>query len=274
MGKFLLLLYGLVFFLCSCATNKESNILLKLPGNIVPKAAIMLKTDETVFSFTLFASPKIQSEHIFINSIDSVTVKISNNEKVLFSISMGKPEISGVLIDDGSSTVTLNSIFRYRYINPAFLDKTTSQFVVYTKDGVYYYQIDSKDIVINKLIDKALTLTPFFRKTGNSAYSVGVDAVRQYIVDGEYIPDSQILIVEIMSLDGKLAWNSGNGKNFLQMIMNVKPEIIGEFYKYEIIWDGKDNNGKILNPGKYTINYIIPAKPESYSATMEMEWIN
>lgn len=272
MSKVLLLFYGIVFFICSCATNKETNTLQKIPGDMVPTVSILLKTDETVFSFTLFASPKIQSEHIYINSIDSVTLEISKKEKILMRIPMGKPEISGVLKNDGTSAVTLNSIFRYRYIDPRFLDETISQFIVYSKDGIYYYQTESKDIVINKLNDKALTLTPFFKKNGKSGYIVGVEAVRQYMVDSEYIPDSQTLIVEILSHDGKTAWNSGKGKNFMQMIMNVKPEIIGESYKYEIIWDGKDNNGKPLIPGNYTINFIIPAKPESYSATMDMEW--
>jgi hypothetical protein len=272
MSKVLLLFYGIVFFICSCATNKETDIHQKIPGNMVPTVSIMLRADETVFSFTLSASPKIQSEHDFINSIDSVTLEISNYEKILLRITMGKPEISGVLKNDGTSAVTLNSIIRYRYIDPAFLDKTTSQFIVYTKDGVYYYQTDSKHIVINNLNDKALTLTPFIKKNEKSGYTIGVEAVRQYIVESEYIPDSQTLIVEILSHDGKTAWNSGKGKNFMQMIMNVKPEIIGESYKYEIIWDGKDNNGKPLNPGRYTFNFIIPAKPESYSATMEMEW--
>lgn len=272
MSKVLLFLNAIVFFICSCATNKETDTQQKIPVDMVPTVSIMLKTDETVFSFTLFASPKIQSEHVFINSIDSVIAEISNNEKVLFSIPMGKPEISGVLINDGNSAVTLNSIFRYRYINPEFLEKTTTKFKIFSKDGVFFYQANTKEIIINKLNDKALTLTPFFKKTEKESYSVGVEAVRQYIVESEYIPDSQTLIVEIISKDGRTIWYSGKDKNYMQMIMNVKPEIIGDTYKYEIIWDGKDNNGKPLSPGKYTINYIIPAKPEVYSATMEMEW--
>jgi flagellar hook assembly protein FlgD len=60
--------------------------------------------------------------------------------------------------------------------------------------------------------------------------------------------------------------------NYLQVILQVRPEKIGDTYKYSLEWNGQTNKGVPATPGNYTANLIIPARPNQYSSTIQFHW--
>ncbi len=254
----------------SCTTGQLA--LKQLPDYCKPQLSVLHRGNETTYSASFSAGAMDYRQHQFIRSVDSVYFELRKGHSIIFDEKSSIPTISGLALDDGNASVTLNTSFSKRLVSNNDLVNTTLRMKIFTKEGQFYYDISTNEIIIHNIKEKALSLTPFFLKSNTGAYSLGVEAFRNYTVEGEYIPDSQILIARITSRDGKLIWDSSNSKNFMQMITKVLPENPGEIYKYELFWDGKDMNGNIPQKDTYTINFIIPAQPESYSATLDIEW--
>jgi hypothetical protein len=118
----------------------------------------------------------------------------------------------------------------------------------------------------------ALDLTPEIEIKNDTLVLFSVQAVRNFVVEDEYIPSSETLRVRIFSTKGAELWNSGQDQVFKQVIMNVLPEKVGETYRYSVEWNGRKNNGALLGPGKYTVVMTIPAKPRPYTASKEFDW--
>ena len=123
---------------------------------------------------------------------------------------------------------------------------------------------DSNEIITG------LDLTPFIEHPGNEDYILGIYAIRTKENRAEYLPTSEALRVEILSSNGGMVWNSGMGKNFLQMTSPVYPEKPGDIYKYYVNWNGKSTKGGRLPNGVYKARMIIPAKPIPYILTTEL----
>lgn len=117
----------------------------------------------------------------------------------------------------------------------------------------------------------ALTLVPFVQTGEESLASIGVNARRNRIVDGEYLPSSEDVRVVVRS-GFKVLWQSNNGMAFLTMIMPVRPETVREVARYSVAWDGTDNTGVPIPPGEYTADIVIPAKPAPYRTEITFTW--
>lgn len=119
--------------------------------------------------------------------------------------------------------------------------------------------------VENGFVDKgALSLKPEIKFSGNQIEFI-LHTKRNYIVEKEYIPNSEDLKILVYSEKGKLIYNSGEGANFFMAIQDVKPIEVGEKHTYKFI-----SKNDFFDKSKiYKIHYIIPAKPEIYSITLD-----
>lgn len=268
--QFLFALLTLIFF--ACASEKAALRFEILPEEFAPAVTVTLNQSELIFSYTLNASGAEGDKHRFIAAVDSVYVFVMHGKDIIIEEKFGVPTISGIAKNDGSSAVTMNAVCRHKPVIPKELANSVTRLKIYTKEGWFYYDISTIDVLINNMKEDALSLTPYFRKKDENTYILGTEAYRNFEPEGEYFPDSQTLIVHIETTSGSVVWNSSEGKNFMQMITDVLPKKPGESYKYELTWNGRDTNGKNMKPGNYIIRYTIPAKPESYSATLEIEW--
>ena len=125
-----------------------------------------------------------------------------------------------------------------------------------------------------KLIEQidAMYLLPFAEENEDGTVTFYMESRRNWKPANEYIPDSEHFRVQIFTKKGNLVWSSSEGKNFMQVIGYVKPEIAGEMHVYKQVWDGKDNSDIPVPKGEYKVVMTIPAKPIEYSTTMDYYW--
>lgn len=117
----------------------------------------------------------------------------------------------------------------------------------------------------------ALSLTPFVRPGDEPSVVIGVNATRNRVIEGEYLPSSEDLRVIIRS-GFKTIWQSNEGMAFLTVITPVRPESLGEVSTYSLDWDGTDTQGQALLPGEYTADIIIPSRPAPYQTQITFTW--
>ncbi len=133
-----------------------------------------------------------------------------------------------------------------------------------------YFRVNCSELSTNEIFNKEfLLLEPGFKKISEDKYKFTLKATRLKERENEYIPDSETLRIELYGVSKMVrkppVWDSSEGKNFMQMVMPVKPEKIGDTYTYELVWDGRDRDGKKISEAIAV--YIIPAKPEAYTVT-------
>lgn len=122
-----------------------------------------------------------------------------------------------------------------------------------------------------KVESKAVELTPFYELQDDGSLKFWVEVRRNWKPTDEYIPNSEMLRVEIYTENGKKIWSSADGKNFMQVINELQPQVPGYMETYSQIWDAK-LDGKIIAPGKYKAIMTIPAKPAPYSTSLYFDW--
>ena len=117
----------------------------------------------------------------------------------------------------------------------------------------------------------ALTLNPFIRPGDEGLVVIGVNATRNRVIEGEYLPSSEDVRVIIRS-GFKTIWQSNQGMAFLTVVSPVRPESVGEVSTYNLDWDGTDAEGQPLAPGDYTADIIIPSRPAPYQTQITFTW--
>jgi hypothetical protein len=120
--------------------------------------------------------------------------------------------------------------------------------------------------------DRALVLKPYLEAVSDSSVTFVIEATRQAKIEGEYLPNSEDIRIQLESEKGKVVWISDYGKNFMQVISDVLPAEPGKVHKYKVFWNGQRNGGGFLEPGLYTVRAVIPAKPLPYFVTFKFEW--
>lgn len=122
-----------------------------------------------------------------------------------------------------------------------------------------------------KVESKAVELTPHFQLQDDGFVKFTVEVRRNWKPTDEYIPSSELLRVEVFTESGKKIWSSADGKNFMQVINELQPQVPGYVQTYSQLWDARIE-GKIISPGKYKALMTIPAKPTPYSTSLNFEW--
>jgi hypothetical protein len=117
-----------------------------------------------------------------------------------------------------------------------------------------------------------LELSPSVDNPNDSTIVFIINAKRNSNVEGEYIPSSEYLIVNVFDKSGKHIWSSSRGKAFMQVITPVLPVEIDSTFPYTLEWDGRANDDQIIPTGEYMANMMIPAKPKAYSTSINFNW--
>ncbi len=120
---------------------------------------------------------------------------------------------------------------------------------------------------------KPLRLTLESRKRGIGVEFVfGVERVGP-APPGEYIPSGEQYRIEITGHSGETVWESTRGKMNTQAIGSVRPAEVGRKVEYIEYWDGRSKTTRTrLEPGRYRIMAVVPAKPEPYVLREEFIW--
>lgn len=98
-----------------------------------------------------------------------------------------------------------------------------------------------------------------------------LQAERLNVLKEEYMPSSEDFRVIVFNDNSDLIFNSDFEQNYLMVIKNVEPSVIGDTKIFEMSWNKKNNYGKIVPKGKYKANLMIPALPYSYSIIIDFE---
>ncbi len=144
-------------------------------------------------------------------------------------------------------------------INP---EDITVEAVATTKKS----KIIRKDILSSLMLQpnytklEFLKLYPKITLISNEIMQFDLFAIRVVPHSGEYLPSSEVLRVELYNYQSAKRISSSDGKNFLQVITEVEPIVVGD-YK---IFSTQINLLKQPILERNLIKYIIPAVPNNY----------
>lgn len=115
-----------------------------------------------------------------------------------------------------------------------------------------------------------LKLYPGIKEIGDDNLKIDLFAIRVVPHSGEYLPSSEQFRVELYNYNTGKTINSSEGRNFLQVLTEVEPRIVGEYkiFSTQIEFPKKPS---ILE--RYLIKNIIPAKPNNYTVEINY-WKN
>lgn len=117
-----------------------------------------------------------------------------------------------------------------------------------------------------------LDLLPFVTPMADSSVEIGAIAKRIFVPQGEYLPTSESFRVLISDGKGSVVWRSDAGMAFLSVVTNVEPQSANAIHRYVMPWNGRDLGGQELPPGEYHADVIVPARPKSYTASINFTW--
>lgn len=274
MINYILILFSF-FTLISCSSVDQNVIKNSLPNGTILEANIIEK-DYRHYITLLLTEPHSDSiRNIFLPSIEKILIKPEYSSKtkmdVAFNtvINKSKMSVNGIFVANIVSNVVL---FVNQTLNISNFDMNeliALQFEIKTKSEVYKLRITKEALFSKKKY--LLKLIPIVISQEVNKIELGVFAYRYTKPDEEYIPNSELMRMEVINLKDKPIYNSQNGANFMQVIAPVYPENIGDMYIYSQSWDFKDNEGSTLIPGKYTISLTIPALPRPYRTELIYE---
>jgi len=263
----------MLFFLLIACSSVDTNKNKSLP---VEPNINLIKADENncILAFNMLATSDSKSaEHLFLRDIKEVYIKVFEGTEIIDSAIITRLEISGIASTEGKTSSTLFFRQPFNFTNRKIEDMLFV-FEVKTSNEVYEIRKLATEIdkIQNKPSEQPLELIPSVAMQNDSTALFTVTATRLANVINEYIPTSEEFRVEILSGKGNLIWSSNFGMNYLQVILQVRPEKIGDTYKYSLEWNGQTNKGVPATPGNYTANLIIPARPNQYSSTIQFHW--
>ena len=120
--------------------------------------------------------------------------------------------------------------------------------------------------------EATLQLKPYQKPKGKF-YEFGVVAKRLKISEeGEYFSSTKELSVTMRDMNGQIVWDSDTEMGWMQVIMPVLPETIGDTHTYYVVWNGKNNNRHLVKPGKYKLTFVLLTKPMSQITELEFDW--
>ena len=117
-----------------------------------------------------------------------------------------------------------------------------------------------------------MELTPFTSAVNDTTMEVGVIARRVFVPAGEYLPSSENVRLIISDDKGTVVYRSDFGQSFLQLVTTVEPQNVGQMQRYVVPWNGRNLQKERVADGTYSAEVIIPARPDPYSATIEIPW--
>lgn len=260
----------------SCSSSVVYKSLDEMP--IKPKYHLDYSTGDTIeIAIELTQSlKKSKVEDSFIRNLKSIRAGIHAASKDIDSISSEEIKYSEVSDVSDESLSNLNSKAVLKWNKPEYINSNMLSFnlSLVSERIIYRGQISLPEIAKNSHIgaEESLKLESQIQVENDSTVLFKVLARRLFLVDNEYIPNSETIRLEILSETGKIVYSSNKNSNYFQVIKRVLPEEIGNVYVYKIYWNGKDNDLKELAMGQYDVRLTIPAKPKPYITQTKLEW--
>ena len=245
---------------------------------VPPKITMVQKTDSIVISVNMAADGLVTNpDHEFLKSVKKIALNIfSPTKEFIERFEFVNLTLNSQPYGNSSSSSELKSRQAFSKNNLALNDSTIFEFDFETNDGLYGITKTLKEFMtgINTPEDlgPALELSPTVENVTDSTLTFVLEATRKYPVEGEYIPNSEIFRVEILSLKGAIQWSSNHEANFLQAIHKVEPVEVNGVKKYTKDWNGMTIKSTKLPPGTYQARMTIPAKPKPYTTQIEFKW--
>lgn len=253
---FLTLVASSMFFLLGCAASDKP--MQRIATIELHDASPIVLTRDGNDSLTIFATiPSVpdgsayRQVMLYVNGVDGI-----------------RDSLMMQTVSSGVSGTATSAVARCRIPESMVSTVSQAQLLIGFERGsivkIHPAQFKSRDT-------SALSLTPFIRPGDESSVLIGVNATRNRIIEGEYLPSSEDVRVIIRS-GFKTIWKSNDGMAFLTVITPVRPESVGEISTYSLDWDGNDTQGQPLRPGEYTADIIIPSRPAPYQTQITFTW--
>lgn len=266
-----------LFTLLSCS-NVEEQIVTKLPP-FKPEVKIIKCDNELYVSTILTASNVSKKGKIeFINSIRKLKVHFMLGKRIIKKVVL-KSFLLKKLTEDSTEITCYAGAEKFKWENTKTRTREVKvKLLLYTSNAIYaltqnYSKLFNK---IHVSCNQTMYLIPFNIKTGATKYVFGTVAIRQKVVDDEYIPSSEDFRAEIFNFKGKALWTSNYRKNYMTMIQQVQPLAVDSAYLYTITWNGRQNRKREMDARDYKLRLTIPSKPKPYIIMQEfkadLEW--
>lgn len=205
-----------------------------------------------------------------VNKIQAVIIHptIGRLDTLTYQLAAGNGE------NGGPARLVLNAQERWTNAQAIDYDSLYIETIITVQNGSRYG--DMQTFMLAPASEKQDPLPPVTLEgsvenvTDTSAVFVAL-ASRQRTIPDEYFPSSEKLRVTLLR-DGAIVWSSVQGQFFAQAIYPVEPNLPGKVKRYELLWNGLDNNGKPLPPGDYTAQLMLPVRPYPYSTTIPFPW--
>lgn len=142
-------------------------------------------------------------------------------------------------------------------------DKLIVEAIAYNKKTKYSRKNPLNNLMLKPNYEKLefLKLYPKLSEISPEILKFELFAIRVVPHSGEYLPSSEVLRTEIYNYKTGKTINSSEGKNFLQVLTNVEPKVVGEYKIYETQVD----LAKQTIIERNLVKFIIPAVPNKYT---------
>ena len=274
MKKFLGIFASLLL-LVSCSGKISYKPLKDMP--VQPSYAVDFPTDDSLrFSLDFNQTQKAgKNKKSFPQQIDGIGAVIYANDSRLDSIVTNDLTVNSVPFGSNKVAHNLSAVLAWKkpgYINSNLLNFNLE---VRTPKVIYTGMVNIQDIAANNESQaprRAVTVTPSYVVSSDSVFDFVLASKRNFTDDKEYIPNSEVIRLEIFNSNGERIYFSNKGMNHFQVIKHVLPDEIGRTYEYRVSWNRRTNSGDIIPRGKYTARLTIPSRPMPYSADLDFEY--
>lgn len=189
-------------------------------------------------------------------------------DTVRYTLSSGSGE------RDGMATLELNGRERWTNMKAIVYDSLLSETVIELTDRTKYSTLQTFLLPVEDKKDAALlpiTLKGLVENVTDSSAVFVALATRNRIVDEEYFPSSEQLRVVLSGAHG-IVWSSQMQQVFMDAVYPVEPAFVAEVKRYELVWNGRDNQGRVVPPGEYSAQLVLPVLPHAYSTVIPFHW--
>lgn len=261
-----IILWILIIFCFSCSTKQTIRI-DKIEVNFKPEIDLIVDSNNLIFNFTFVINQISKEEKQKLDLINFLKVELlDDNNKVIDSTSINSLIRAGNQIK-GYNLIYFGKVVINNFIRRDF-DKITCKVTLAGNNWDLIYTQKLNEVVYQET-EPALVLYPIIKKMDENSIDLGVFAVRKRVLD-EYIPNSETIRIEVLNSKNKPVYSSQEGKAFMQLIMPVEPQTLGDYFLYEYTWDYSNNDGIRLPSGEYIIKIKIPAHPKPYITELKI----
>jgi hypothetical protein len=271
------LLFASVFLVVqSCGSSEAMQLRSAYPQSpVVPGLSVVRGTaGDARIEMGLAGSVADTSSFRFVQNVKSIILVVIHPERGWLDTL--KPQLAAMSqpASNGITELVLNAQDRWVNARAIEYDSLYIETLITLQDGKRYG--DMQKFILPPVGAKqepipTITLTGSVEeRTDTSALFVAM-AERHRIIPNEYFPSGERLRVTI--LDGSvIVWSSEQGQFYTQALSPVEPKFVDQVKRYEMQWNGKNQRGEPLPPGRYTVQLMLPVKPHPYSSTMEFSW--